>query len=141
MALVLSGCPAALDQDRYTLSHDSVLSQVEKFISQTIGIYCDAGGRPRTIPPDIVATSERPDLVIVIRKVKTVIIFKLTVAYEKNVKNNHQYKCYKYAHLVIDLLNIGFKVKFCDIEIGCRGLISMDNSSRLDALCKCYYWL
>ncbi len=38
-------------------------------------------------------------------------------------------------HFVLDLLIIGFKVKLYDIESGCRGLISMDNSNRLYALC------
>ncbi len=36
MAHVLSGCPMALDQGRYTWRHDNVLNQVERFISQTI---------------------------------------------------------------------------------------------------------
>ncbi len=62
----------------YTWRHDSVLSQVENFISQTIDadveIYCDVRDRPWTIPPDIVATSDRADLVIVKQKAKTVII-------------------------------------------------------------------
>ncbi len=64
------------------------------------------------------------------------IIFGLTVPYEKNVQKTHQYKCHKYAHLVIDLLNIAFKVKFYAIEIDCRGLISTDNSNRLYAFCR-----
>ncbi len=63
---------------------------MEKFISQTIDssleIYCDISGGPWTIPPDIVAISGRPDLVIVKRKAKTVIIFELTVPYEKMSK-------------------------------------------------------
>ncbi len=65
-----------------------MLSQVEKFISQTIGsdveIFCDASGGPWTIPPDIVAISDRPDLFIIKQKAQTVIIFELTVPYEKN---------------------------------------------------------
>ncbi len=69
MAHVLSGCPVALDQGRHTWRHDSVLSPVEKFINQTIDsdgeIYCVASGGPWTILPDIVATSDRPDLEIV----------------------------------------------------------------------------
>ncbi len=124
----------ALNQGRYTWRHDSVLIQVEKFISQTINsnveIYCDAGGRLWTIPPDIVAASDKPDLVIVKRKAKTMIIFELTVQYEKNVQK-HQNKCHKYTYVVIDLLNIYFKVKFYAIEIGWKGLISMENSNRL----------
>ncbi len=90
MAHVLSGCPLALDQGHYTWRHDSVLSQVEKFINQTIDsdveIYYHAIGRHWTIPLDIVATSDIPDSVIVKQKAKTVIIFELTVRYEMNIK-------------------------------------------------------
>ncbi len=50
------------------------------------------------------------------------VIFELIVPYEKNV---HQY------HLVIDLLNIGFKVTFYATEIVSRGLISIDNSDSM----------
>ncbi len=110
------------------------MSQVREFICQTINsdveIYYDAGSRPRIIPPDIVATSNRPDLAIIKRKAKTVILFELTVLYQKNVQKDHPYKYYKYAHLAMDLLNIGFKVKFYTIEIDCRELISMENSNR-----------
>ncbi len=45
----------------------------------------------------------------------------------KIMSENHQYKCHKCAHLMIDLLNIGFKVMFYAIQIVCKGLISMDN--------------
>ncbi len=56
----------------------------------------------------------------------------LTEPCEKNVqKTNSHGKCKKYAHLEINLLNIGFKVKFYAIGIDYRGLISMDNSNRL----------
>ncbi len=111
MAHVLLGWHVALDQGRYTWRYDS-----------DVEIYCDAGGRPWTIPPDIVAASDKPELVIVKRKAKTVIIFELPVLYENNVQKTHQYTCYKCTHLVIDLLNLGLKVKFYAIDIGCRGL-------------------
>ncbi len=35
----------------------------------------------------------------------------------------------------MDLLNIGLIVKFDACEIGCRGLIAMDNSNRLYTFC------
>ncbi len=60
--------------------------QVEKFIDSDVEIYCDAHDRRWTIPPDIVTTSDRSDLVIVKQKAQTGIIFELTVPYEKNVK-------------------------------------------------------
>ncbi len=69
------------------------------------------------------------------QKAQTVIIFELTVPYGKECPYKTPVKFHKYAHLVIDLLNIVFEVKFYAIEIGCRGLISMNNSNRFYVFC------
>ncbi len=54
---------------------DCILCKVEKFISQTIyskvEIYCDTGGKFCIILHGIVATLDRPFLVIVKREAKT----------------------------------------------------------------------
>ncbi len=134
---VLSGCPVALEQNRYTWRHDSILNQIAQYMKTNCDpesdtdIYCDAGGRAWTIPPDVLITSDRPDLVILSRKSKTISIFELTVPFENNIKKDHQYKCHKYAHLAIDLQKCDYSVKFYAVEIGCRGLISCENSNRL----------
>ena len=98
---VLSGCPTSLDQGRYTWRHDSVLNRIQEIVSKTqdsnVEVFCDAGGRPWTIPPDILPTSDRPDLVILKRETNTILIFELTVPYELNIKKDHQYKCHKYT--------------------------------------------
>ncbi len=136
---VLSGCPVALEQNRYTWRHDSILHQLAEFIKthydldSDTEIYCDAGGRPWTIPPDVLVTSDRPDLVIISRKNKTISIFELTVPFEINIKKDHQYKCHKYAHLAIDLQKCNYSVRFYAVEIGCRGLVSLENTNRLHA--------
>ncbi len=58
-----------LDQGRYTWRHDSVLNKIVEFVnkcdSSQIVINSDLGDKPWTIPPDILATSDRPDLVII----------------------------------------------------------------------------
>ncbi len=63
---------------------------------------------------------------------KGISILKLTVPLEDNVNRNHEYKCHKYAHLCINLQRLGFNVKYFDIEIGCRAVISDSNN-------KCLY--
>jgi hypothetical protein len=122
---VLSGCPTALNQGRFTWRHDSVLARIATFItsedSSDLEIYSDAGGRAWTIPPDILPTFNRPDLVTISRSNKRISIFELTVPYERNISKNHNFKCHKCAHLVIDLNNCSFKVKLFAIKIGCRG--------------------
>ncbi len=50
-------------------------SRGEVHYDSNVEIVGDASGRPWTIPPDIVATSDRPGLAIVNRKTKIVIIF------------------------------------------------------------------
>ncbi len=65
------------------------------------------------------------------RSNKCISIFELTLPYERNISNDHNYKCHKYAHLTIDLNNCGFKVSFFAVEIGCRRLFSENNSKRL----------
>ncbi len=134
---VLSGCPVALDQGRYTWRHDSVLDRVASFIKDSVSdgseVHSDAGGRPWTVPPDILPTSDRPDLVVLNREKKTISIFELTVPYENNIAKNHQYKCHKYVPLILDLQRIDFNVKYFAVEIGCRGMISKDNTNRLHA--------
>jgi len=121
----------------------SLLHQISEFVKSKIEsdcdteIFCDAGGRPWTIPPDILITSDRPDLVILSRKNKSISIFELTVPFENNIKPDHQYKCHKYAQLVIDLSRkCNYQVRFYAVEIGCRGLISLENSNRLHAFLK-----
>ena len=137
MLHVLSGCPTALEQGRYTWRHDSILARISSFITtdseSDVEVFCDAGGRAWTIPPDILPTSDRPDLVILSRKNKSISIFELTVPYETNLSKSHQFKCHKYTHLVIDLMKCGYTCKFFAMELGCRGLVSEDNNNRLHA--------
>lgn len=140
IAHVLSGCKTMLDQGRYTWRHDSVLNKIVEFVNNTeakhILVNSDLGDKPWTIPPDILATSDRPDLVVLDLTNKCVSILELTVPYESNINSSHQYKCHKYAHLCVDLQNLGFSVKYFAFEIGCRAFISESNSKRLYAFLK-----
>ncbi len=84
-----------------------------------------------TIPPDILTS---PNLIVIIlRSNNCTSIFELTIPYEIYISKDYNYKYHKYTHLVIDLNNCGFKIKFFAMEIRCRGLFSENNSKRLHA--------
>ncbi len=120
--------------------HDSVLDKVAKFVHEHANtdcdIHCNAGGSPWTIPPDILPTSDRPDLVVVNRAAKTISIFELTVPYESNINHSHEFKCHKYTPLIIDLQKTDYTIKYFAIEVGSRGFISSNNTNRLFAFIK-----
>ncbi len=122
IAHVLSSCKLMLDQGRYTWHHNSTLNKITEFVNQVNDsdfiINVDLGEKPWTIPPDLLVTSDRPDLVVIDNIKKCISILQLTVPFENDVNRNHEYKCHKYAHLYIDLQRLGFNVKYFAIEIG-----------------------
>ena len=101
-----------------------------------ITIHTDLGDQSWTIPPDLLPTSDRPDLVVIDYTTKSISILELTVPFERNISKDHQYKCHKYAHLMIDLQRLGYSVKYFAVEIGCRAMVSEANNRRLHAFYK-----
>ena len=87
---VLGGCPVALSQDRFTYRHNQVLhclaSKLSDFLSgfNTIHVYADLPGMrasesPQgTIPPSLIITSYRPDIVIYNETCNLVALLELT---------------------------------------------------------------
>ena len=69
-----------------------------------------------TVPPDIVITSLRPDICIVDRKSKNVILLELTVPYESNVPAQDR-KTQRYALLVADIESSGFARSLHTVEL------------------------
>ena len=73
---VLNNCRIVLDQWRYTWRHNSVLRIILDTLQDVIStslwkIYCDLKEASKiagtTIPPDILPTQQRPDLVLLIQ--------------------------------------------------------------------------
>ena len=132
---ILSHCPVLLE--RYTWRHNSILRAFINRIKPTdtsFKLYADiegytiAGG---SIPPHILATNQRPDIVLVWDSSKEIVIIELTVPFETNIAAAHQRKEDRYEILVNDLSENGFKVTYFAIEIGCRGQITKENKLRL----------
>jgi hypothetical protein len=67
-------------------------------------------GNGGTLPPDILVTSQRPDLVLINCQTGSIIIFELTCLWDSNVDRSHEYKCNKYSALITDLM-ANFKVE------------------------------
>ncbi len=90
-------------------------------------------------PPDIVVTDLRPDIVIWSKNAKTVVIGELTVPWETNVDERHEFKKAKYTDLVAECTSNGWKVHCMPFEVGARGFICNSFSiffSRLGAGCR-----
>ena len=124
-------------QGRYTWRHNNIINYIINQIDTTkFKIYSDLEGHTTstggTIPANICPTTEKPDLVLIDEKTKTVHIFELTVPFEPNIEKRHNDKTDKYAHFLIDIPgNSEYKVEVSAFEIGSRGLVTMENSKTL----------
>ena len=84
-----------------------------------------------TIPTDIVITNQIPDLVLVNKTKKLITIVELTVCFESEIVNAATRKQNRYASLITDIEQSDFTPSLYTIEIGSRGLVSMENQTRL----------
>ncbi|XP_071491331.1 uncharacterized protein [Diadema antillarum] len=136
---ILSNCPVFLD--RYEWRHNNLLRYMYKTFLENLSngtIYTDLEGHSvtgGTIPPHILTTSLRPDLVI-LKEEQDITIVELTVPFEMNLKDAHQRKVEKYNSIVRDIQDKGYSVSFHAIEVGARGLIDRGNKSRLKRILR-----
>jgi hypothetical protein len=139
---ILSSCKTSLEQGRLTFRHDSCLQTIVTFIEGKLKpeytLYCDLSGKGTgaggTLPPHILTTAQRPDLVLVNEVDKSVIVFELSVPWDSNVDTAHNYKLNKYSSLKIDLENSGFNTFLFCCEVSVRGQINKTNKSALKTL-------
>ena len=89
---ILNWCPVALKQKRFTCRHDSILNHITKALKKNMKeqfpIYIDIPGHKinsGTIPPDVLITESRPDIVFIDRKSKLIYLWELTCSFEKNI--------------------------------------------------------
>ena len=137
---VLSNCQVALDQGRYTWRHNSVLSSLIQLIrpklppdahlfSDLPGYLAPGGG---SIPPHVLVTNQRPDIVIINESSREVVVLELTCPWDDNISRSHTYKEGKYAPLIADLSQ-RYRAYLFSIEISVRGQVSGENKKRLKA--------
>ena len=140
---ILAHCPSLLE--RYTWRHNNVLKAILTTITTTgtgnFNVYCDIGGQMiagGTLPPHILVTNKRPDLVIVWEDPKQILLIELTVPFESNITDAHKRKIDRYKALVQDLNETDYDTIYEAIEVGQRGFIDKENKTRIkQILAKC----
>ena len=87
---ILAHCPSLLE--RYTLRHNSILQAILHTIkdkgSGDFKVYADIQGNTvagGTLPPHIVISTQRPDLVVIWEETKKILVCELTVPFKTNI--------------------------------------------------------
>ena len=80
-------------------------------------------------------TNQRPDLFLVNRQLRKVVLFELTVPWDSNVDTSHDLKVRKYAPLINDL-SVGFNVEVFCFEVSVWGQLTKVNKARV----KSFLW-
>ena len=132
---ILNNCSNMLD--RYAWRHNNlirvIISALENShlfkgkrlrITADIEGYLTAGG---TVPPEIIPTSQKPDIVLTFPGSKKVVLVELTVPFETHINKAHQLKSDRYASLLSDIISLGYNCSLFPVEVGSRGLITKPN--------------
>jgi len=136
-AHILSGCPVALSQERFTYRHDEVLhclaSGISELLTQpnSIRIYADLPGlraseSPHgTIPSSLMITPYRPDIVIYNESCNTVALLELTCPLDtfQNLQSARDRKQSKeeYLQILSELDRLGISSHYDTIELSVLG--------------------
>src|SRR5580692_300862 len=73
--------------------------------------------------PDVIKESGlRPDMVLISKSSRTVVIVELTVPYESNMSESHEFKMAKYEGLAREIRQKGYGTQLFAVEVGARGL-------------------
>ena len=141
---ILNNCNHMLD--RYLWRHNNIIrilisafENSEAFTNKNILInadvdgYLTAGG---TVPPDVISTAQKPDIVLTFPSDQKIILVELTIPFETNIEKANKLKSDRYASLVGDITNEGYSCTLIPLEIGSRGLITKSNKSRLRRLLR-----
>lgn len=91
-------------------------------------------GKHLKFPEAVAKTTPRPDIVLTSAVSKQVILFELTVPWEEKLEEAHERKRAKYADLVEECRNNGWRTRCQPIEVGCRGFVGQ-------SLCRAYKML
>ena len=130
--------------DRYEWRHNGVLAYLYKEMMESkpagITVFADIEGAKvngGTLPPEIIITTQRPDLVIVNRTTTppTVLLAELTCPFTRNIEAANKRKRDRYKFLTTDIEEAGYKCSNLPFEIGSRGHVTQTNRNTLVHLC------
>jgi hypothetical protein len=89
-------------------------------------------------PPEVAATAERPDVILMSRDLRLAVCFELTVPSEERVAYWHDFKASKYEHLVSDAAANGWRLLVRPVEVGYLGHVANNFDKDLRALAFTY---
>ena len=78
-------------------------------------------GKRLKIPAEITVTHLRPDALIISRKTRQMAIIELTVPSEERIEISGELKRAKYAPIIEEGREKGWRVSIWAVEVGCRG--------------------
>ena len=135
---ILNWCSVSLTQGRFTWRHNTVLNHITRTMlenkPENLEIYADIPGldlNGSTIPPDVLVTGSRPDLVLLNRQEKKIFILELTCSFERNIEAANARKRIRYTSLKNDLEDQGYKCTLLPFEVGSRGYVTKSNKMNL----------
>lgn len=82
-------------------------------------------------PPEIVATTLRPDMVLWSKAAKLAYVMELTVPWEEGVEEAYERKKTKYSDLAAEASQNGWKTLIFPVEVGSRGYVATSTTSLL----------
>ena len=130
---ILSNCPEALKQGRYTWRHDCALTVLalglKRHLEPDVNLFVDLpdlranDNPPATIPLEILDTSARPDIVVISQR--EIVLLELTIPYNspESIAKAKQRKESKenYQLVLSDLEAKGYNSCLLTVEIGALG--------------------
>ena len=87
-------------------------------------LLVDYSDRPIVFPPEILATSQRPDIVIWSIALKKVVMIELTCPAEEGIEAARERKLGRYTQLKQDIEEVGWTAGLLTVEVGARGYVA-----------------
>ena len=135
---ILNFCSVSLNQGRFTLRHNSVLNHLTTTIienkPENLEIYSDISGldiNGGTIPPDVLVTTSRLDLVLLNRSERKIYLMELTCSFERNIEAANLRKTIRYTTLKSDIEQQGYTCILVPFEVGSRGYVTKSNRTNI----------
>ncbi|XP_053332775.1 uncharacterized protein LOC128506382 [Clarias gariepinus] len=90
--------------------------------------------RQLKFPSHIAVTTLRPDIVLVSEATKQAVLLELTVPWEDRLEEAFERKLSRYAGLVSDCQQAGWRARCLPVEVGCRGFAARSLARALSSL-------
>ena len=124
---VFSNCKVALEQQRYTWRHDSILMTIIHHLKVAVGadlrLFADCPNSYTTCTSTLFRTL-RPDIVVDFKG--SVYVVELTVPYETNCTKAKRRKKERYRHLRSELITACYAFEVITLEVTTLGFVSKD---------------